>query len=160
MIILILTPFFLTLILHILVQRVKIIKIFLPNSPQKKLITCSILVDICLITYLITFGDEYQLTTYIFILTILIQYSYFHFFNMSLTARRINIIIEIYNNNANLNYSYTSDIMISNRLKRLVELKQIKIENERVVLISNTFLIIGRILSLIGVLIMGKNRCD
>lgn len=49
---------------------------------------------------------------------ILFIYSYFHILNMSETARRIEMLISIKNNNFNVK-KYNSNLMIKNRIERL-----------------------------------------
>lgn len=59
-----------------------------------------------------------------------LAYAYFHLFNMSETARRIRILYEIYLagvlTQAGLESSYSSSVMLENRLERLLEMRQIK----------------------------------
>ena len=61
-----------------------------------------------------------------------LSYVYFHFFNMSESARKIRILIELYTNGAtsldNLGIVYNPDIIISERLKRLLEMKEITVD--------------------------------
>lgn len=59
-----------------------------------------------------------------------LSYTYFHFFNMSETSRRIRILHEIYSRNRmpleDITRLYKTSDVVHLRFKRLVELKQIK----------------------------------
>ncbi len=58
-----------------------------------------------------------------------LAYTYFHFFNMSETARRIRLLYEIYHSGSltaeTINRLYRTSDVIHLRLKRLVDLKQL-----------------------------------
>jgi len=78
----------------------------------------------------------------------LIAYTYFHFFNMSETARRIRILYEIYHagslSSRELERHYTPEDMLANRLPRLVALNQLRREGEWYVLDRKTLYIASR----------------
>jgi len=67
---------------------------------------------------------------YCFIVYTLLSYTYFHFFNMSETARRIKILYEIYRAGSltkkEMASVYSASDMINIRLKRLVSMRQLK----------------------------------
>jgi hypothetical protein len=151
-------PIFFTIFLHFIVQKVLLLKNLFPKSDQFRLIVVSFVVDICYISYLIYVDNNFFFIIYAITSTIFLQYSYFHFFNMSLTARRINMLIEIYNNTYTMKHTYSPEVMIRNRLNRLVQLNQIKINNNKITLISYKFLLIGIFLKYLGILMMGKNK--
>lgn len=80
---------------------------------------------------------------YAFIVYTAFAYSYFHFFNMSETARRIKILSCLFLSGptsiAVLKEKYTLDQQIENRLERLLALRQVKKIGGRYV-IRNRFL--------------------
>ncbi len=65
----------------------------------------------------------------------LLAYSYFHIFNMSETARRIRILYEVYNSKqlreSEIASLYSKDDMLTNRLERLLSMKQIKFSDNK-----------------------------
>lgn len=70
---------------------------------------------------------------YIVIVYLCMAYCYFHLFNMSETARRIRILYEIHRSGSltaqSMSDLYRSSNIVTLRLKRLVELKQLRLEN-------------------------------
>lgn len=64
-----------------------------------------------------------------------LAYVYFHIFNMSETARRIHILIELKKagilKRHDIIKKYTVEDVIDNRVDRLLELKQLKIEDNK-----------------------------
>ena len=63
-----------------------------------------------------------------------IAYTYFHFFNMSETARRVRILYEI-NRAGSLNYKdirelYSTPDIVGVRIQRLIQMKQLKKESD------------------------------
>lgn len=80
-----------------------------------------------------SFPEELTLLCYCFIVYNAFAYTYFHFFNMSETARRIRVIYEIYRAGSlcmkDILYLYKTSDVITLRLKRLVSTKQLKIED-------------------------------
>lgn len=67
---------------------------------------------------------------YCFIVYTAFAYTYFHFFNMSETARRIRILYEVYKSGAlpcgKIKTLYKSSDIVHLRLKRLVEMERLK----------------------------------
>lgn len=67
---------------------------------------------------------------YCFVVYSSLAYTYFHFFNMSETARRIHILYEIYRHNSlpvkDFTALYKTTDIIDIRLKRLVEMNQLE----------------------------------
>jgi len=76
-------------------------------------------------------------------------YSYFHFYNMSETARRIKILLKIRNGNSltlkdlRKDYDYINQIKI--RLNRLILNGQIKKKNDNYVLNSNFLYLVAKL---------------
>ncbi len=129
-------------------------------SPQKRLIRLIILnFTLCLFfSYLLL--NRYSFL-YLNIVMLNIYFCYFTIFNMSLTARRINIIIEIYEKKAlKINNYFNTNLAIKNRLDRLVLLGQLRKVKENYFINAYLFLFIGDVLSLIGKCVCGKLRND
>lgn len=73
-------------------------------------------------------------------------YFYFHIFNMSDTARRIKLLISIVYHNGmktekDIGQDYSTNKMISNRIERLIGMKQIREIEEGKFIIGNNFLL-------------------
>jgi hypothetical protein len=72
-------------------------------------------------------------------------YAYFHFFNMSETARRIRMLILIFEKEINtvdkVHENYSADQMVSARLDRLLQMQEISIDNKEVYHISSKYFI-------------------
>lgn len=83
-----------------------------------------------------------------------LAYSYFHVFNMSETARRIKILLEIYKSKglkpSGLSVTYNSEEMLSNRLKRLVDMRQVRAADGRYFLNSKVLYHAAVLISLWG----------
>lgn len=79
------------------------------------------------------FMDHSADYVYCFIVYSTIAYTYFHFFNMSETARRIRILYEIYSvgslSSQDITALYKSHDLVNIRLERLLALKQLKLIN-------------------------------
>lgn len=84
----------------------------------------------------------------------LLAYSYFHVFNMSETARRIRMLIELREHGemtlGELNSIYNSKVMLDKRLERLVSLGQARIEGETIFLSSRKLFFAASLMSLWG----------
>ena len=87
---------------------------------------------------------------YSFIVYNSLAYCYFHFFNMSETARRIRILTEIKKKSSvasnELTNFYKSDFMIKTRLERLINLGQVR-------LIGNKYVLSAKILYLASIIV-------
>ncbi|TAM45947.1 MAG: hypothetical protein EPN55_06950 [Gammaproteobacteria bacterium] len=75
-----------------------------------------------------------------------IAYSYFHFFNMSETARRIRMLIQIQQNGGemrreNLIGAYTPENMVQARLERLAQMHQVSRSDDGRYRVASRFLI-------------------
>ena len=88
-------------------------------------------------------------------------YCYFHFINLSVTARRIRLLRLIFSHEKGITYPeilkvYNAKIMIDNRLKRLVDSGQI-VKNRKNYFIGNsTMLVITKIVLLLKIIVIGK----
>ena len=157
---------FLSVTIHILLYRT-IFKDLLPKSPQMLLLKVLLLMNIPLIILLIFMpslkdldGKEIFATFFFSITTYnCLSYFYFHFFNLSETARRIHMLNEIYFRNnsltvTNLKKIYSQEGMIYSRLNRLVDMNQIyKDENEKYHMKSFFFLNIAKTLKILRMFI-------
>jgi len=100
---------------------------------------------------------------YIFIVYNSLFYVYFHFYNMSETARRIKILIMIklglINNLNDIEQANQTNLQISNRLERLVGMSQITFKNGKYYLKSNLLLTIAIIIDTYRkVLFLNRNK--
>jgi hypothetical protein len=107
------------LVLHILVYR--LIPKF-KNFPRQKLAVLVILGATAFSTayaaYLQLGADQIFHTA---ILSLMFGYSYFHFFNMSETARRIRILVEYVAGIQSSGSSYNQDKILGNRITRMFD---------------------------------------
>ena len=153
------------IVMHVFSERV-LVKFFeFKIAVQKRLIFFSVFYTVFYLFTLFYFEYELLEVLYALLVDTSLIYTYFHFFNMSLTARRVNILIDIYNAAMNENrhereFSYSHKDMIYNRINRLADLGQIQIVNQKLFIKSRFFLNIGIILSLIGRFFIGVNRID
>ncbi len=91
-------------------------------------------------------------------------YCYFHFINLGETARRIRILIEIYNSKSNLSLEeilskYNAKLITDARLKRLVSNKQIKESVAKYYISNQTMVFFSKIINLMKLIILTrKNR--
>ena len=128
LIILILSPLILMAAHIVFLRTIKALSLNISN--QKSLILCALLLNLPLLTIIFFINKTPSSLIYAFLVYNSLAYSYFHFFNMSETARRIKILLEIkqkdfivYND---LTTDYKPDFIVKTRLKRLAELGQIK----------------------------------
>ncbi len=131
------------MLLHMAVVRV--IKIFNVNmSNQRSLILTELFLNFPLLVIIYFINKTPVSLIYGCIVYNSLGYSYFHFFNMSETARRIRILIEIKLKKSvsfkDITENYNCDLMISNRLKRLVELGQVKLRDNKYILCGGLLL--------------------
>ena len=104
------------------------------TSNQKQLIECILLFNLPMLysCYLIFGFSAGAIGFYLYELIVYnsFAYFYFHFFNMSETARRIKILVSIYNKKIrgpkDFKAFYDTDKALSIRLKRLEQLGQLK----------------------------------
>lgn len=140
-IILLLTPFFIASI-HALLSRVLglLCSALSTHSVVLLAITLGHIPVFLLIWFfaLTAFDESGSLITalvYSIVVYEAIAYTYFHLFNMSETARRIKILLEIYRSNglkvSGLSASYSSEEMLENRLKRLLAMRQVRFTGGR-----------------------------
>lgn len=87
---------------------------------------------------------------YCFLVYTLLSYTYFHFFNMSETARRIRILNEIYKAGSlpiqNMEVLYNTSDIVDLRLKRLIAMKQLRYEDGYYSLHGKILYIAGRVI--------------
>ena len=116
------------------------------------------------LTHLTTEDAEFFTAIFIFcIINIGFCYVYFHIYNMSQTATRINIMVDllcIEQKDRSLALNERIGVkMIENRIERLKVMKQLAVDDNGVVaVVSGKFLLIGKLLSFLGSGIAGKNR--
>ena len=168
-ILLIVTNFFIILLIafHIIACRRVASNKLVINSPQMFLIKSVLYMNMPL-SLCIFFIGYLESRAYIDIILMLLfgllvfnclTYVYFHFFNMSETARRIKILIQLYQNDITsideLKYEYNPSDMISSRLERLLEMGEITVDksggyhiNSKILLpIANAFSVMKKLIS-------------
>lgn len=91
-------------------------------------------------------------------------YCYFHFLNLGETARRIRILIELYNERKRgmsleeiLN-RYNSNVVIQNRINRLVSNRQIILKQDRYYIGNPCMLLMAKMVIALKLLIFGEKR--
>lgn len=121
------------MVFHIVFIRLNKNILKLKISNQNSVILCELILNIPVIFIFYFLNRSFFAVVYAFLVYNSLGYAYFHFFNMSETARRIKILLEIKKNKAliieNLVQNYQSDFMIKTRLQRLIELNQIELMN-------------------------------
>ena len=127
------------IILHILISRSS----FQVISQQGLIIKITLILNIAILINFISYFDMNQFVFNIISFNCL-AYSYFHFFNLSDTGRRIKILIMIYEKK-NIN-NYSSKEMIENRLIRLQKFGWIKKNRNNYEISKNYPLLIFKIL--------------
>lgn len=150
---------------HIIIIRYKFIKIL---SHQGFLIKI-ILINLFLFNFaysLFFFYDHdsfnilYLLKNNLILFSL--SYFYFHFYNLSETSRRIKILINIYKfkkiNTKKFEKIYDSNYMISNRIKRLIHIGEIKYKNKKYYLSSYRFLILAKIFKILNKLYITNEK--
>jgi len=143
LIILAISPLML-MIFHILFIR--IIHLYkLDISNQLSLVLSMLFLNIPLLLGVYLLNKDLSSLIYAFIIYNSLAYSYFHFFNLSETARRIKILLEIKHKKhiviEELTKHYKPDFMVKTRLKRLIDLKQIKKQDNKYILIGKSMLV-------------------
>lgn len=88
-------------------------------------------------------------------------YIYFHFNNMGETARRIRILIELFNARRPMSQSeliirYDSEEIVNRRLRRMVSAGQILDRNGRFYLGNRSFLVMARIIQRARTILWGR----
>ena len=102
-------------------------------------------------------GNLFWAVFYSFIVYTCLAYSYFHFFNISETARRFQILVvlnsygRVYRRDLALKYNVAN--MIKVRLERLIQIGQLSRENDRYFLKRYTLCYIAQILMAWAVLL-------
>lgn len=140
----------LSIFIHILISRFTVA--FKINIQRQALVINIAIAINFLIFFLIIFMNFFDVL-FVFLVFNLYFYIYFHIFNMSETARRIYILIQIYEKKrikaSEIYINYNSSIMINNRLDRLVNLNWIRINNGYFFINKKTPLIVGKSISFI-----------
>jgi len=146
--ILLLSPVILMIVHVFIVRTLNLLKI--KFSLQLSLILTELFLNIPIVGAIWLINGTFSSLIYGFIVYNCIGYSYFHFFNMSETARRIKILIEIYKNKhlsiKSLENQYKSDSMISIRLERLIGLGQIEEKDNKYILKGKILLIFVKLM--------------
>lgn len=131
LILLISSPFALMLLHISFVRADKLLRTGL--STQASLVLCAGIMNVPFLWSIYTLEGSAVSLLYSFIVLNSLSYSYFHFFNMSETARRIRLLTELKQRKSISSESifdgYKGDAMISKRLDRLVSLGQIRLDN-------------------------------
>jgi len=88
-------------------------------------------------------------------------YCYFHFINLGETARRIRLLREIYDSDVGLTTSellklYNAKEVLSYRIERLLQNKQIHLQNDRYLIGNPTILWFANIITFLKYLVLGK----
>ncbi len=134
---------------HILMTRLK-----KSQSPQMALVKLILLLNIPLLMGVgaififerFSIAEGILMLLYSFMIYNALGYAYFHFFNMSETARRIRILIHIASQGqvtlSELEKKYTPAHMVSNRLARLVQMGQIKKNADDIYLLKSARLLL------------------
>jgi len=137
----------------LLIRGISLLKLDLSN--QKMLMIYSVLFNIPLVLVYFVMGSDLNLNNVIYILIVINSfiYFYFHFFNMSETARRIKILVGIYKNKiktvSDISKHYNYDETLDVRLERLKQLSQIQmVQNSKYVLKSKFFYNISKVIML------------
>ena len=132
------SPFLLFIVHIISIKIIKSIKIEI--SMQKVVVYCLLFINIPVIIIYIIVNRGFNIidTLYVLLVYNSFAYFYFHFFNMSETARRIKILIGIKNKKINsvddLSTVYHFDKSLEIRLKRLIQLNQLEKNTEGYIL--------------------------
>jgi hypothetical protein len=155
---------FLLPLFHILLERLYLTN--KNNSPQLCLLSLIIVMNLILICAITMLNNFLRPVDYGFLYSLILfnsySYSYFHFFNLSETGRRIKILQLIEENNGCTNgpgCNYSPEEMVELRLKRLTQMSQIQANcKEQYVVVGKTLLFVGKILRITSFLIVGKNR--
>jgi len=159
------------LLTHVFFQRFVFKQLYVPVSRQAALLNIAgiLLLFYLFLTVLFSWSEPWlQIvinTLYVFIATSCSFYAYFHFFNMSETARRIRILIGIYEyqikNDTNAfeeNTRYFNDNIIEQRIKRLIDMRVLSLNNELIVVESKVFLIVAEIIGYLRWLFYGNKK--
>lgn len=152
---------------HVFIQRIT--PIFIPiKSRQNLLIHLIIIFDCFLILTLLYFNliflnlDFFYSSVYIFLVSNLGAYIYFHIFNLSETGRRVKLLATI-KKNKNINFKkinkhYSEKIIIDNRLDRLLSMNKISLVDNKYYIKKSNLLLIAKVIRFFGVIFVGKNR--
>ncbi|MBF0472985.1 MAG: hypothetical protein HQK93_04540, partial [Nitrospirae bacterium] len=117
----------------------------------------------------IYFTDITADTFYIFIVDLIIytalSYCYFHFINLSVTARRIRIVRDLYKNEEGMTKSeilkvYNASVMVDNRVQRMINSGQIIIKDNMLYIGKPILLLIAKIIVLLKFIILGSKSLD
>jgi len=99
-------------------------------SNQMIMILCELILNIPVLFITYSINKSFSALIYSFIVYNSLGYAYFHFFNMSETARRIKILLEIKKNNyleiEELTKYYNCKVMVEKRRQRLLDSGQIQ----------------------------------
>ncbi len=141
LIVLLLTPFFIALIHALLSRAMRPLRPAVSNHAVVLSAIAAGHIPVLLAVWFLalrTVGDTNGFATaivYSIVVYEALAYSYFHLFNMSETARRIRILYNIKRSPlikaGELSAAYGSEDMLTNRLERLVALRQVRLSKGR-----------------------------
>jgi hypothetical protein len=109
------------------------------------------------------------ISVYILIVNLIIytalSYCYFHFINLSVTARRIRIVRELYQYENGLTKTeilrkYNAKDMVENRINRMINSGQIITKNDRLYIGKPILLLIAKIMVLLKIIIIGRKSIN
>jgi len=144
LIILLLSPAILMLVHIIFIRLANLFKISV--SCQLLIILTELLLNIPILAAVYSLKNDFNSLAYTFIVYNCLGYAYFHFFNISETARRIRILLEIKEKKA-ASYDYLINVYekkgfnLNSRLTRLIDLGQIEKINDKYVLSGKILLV-------------------
>ncbi len=127
---------------HIFVTRVK------KEAKNYQLVLIKIIasLDLLILLAVIFLKFNFSEIIYVFFSFNLFSYSYFHFFNMSETARRIKILVSIAKNEP-LNETYSSAQMLDLRIERLEKMGEINKIGDKYFLKRKTLFLISKLMN-------------
>lgn len=138
-----LTPLW-AFLLHILLSRSR------PGVPRQKLalFCCVLAVTFTTMSALVLdwiSGADGRSSLFVAFVSAGLAHVYFHFFNMSETARRIRLIVDLARGRVPAEGAYDNRLMVEARLSRLAELRQIRETNGKLHSIPGVFIWICRV---------------
>ena len=133
------------LAMHVFVLRTPLKNLF-PKSPQNSLVLLVLFLSGVAGVLVVAAHASANLNQalleglYTFVTSLAFDYAYFHFFNMSETARRIHILVLVYEGDSAELKSYRPESMVECRIARLIEMKVLK-ESEGRLISKGSFLL-------------------
>ena len=118
-------------VIHAIVLRTPL-KNLLPKSPQNSLVLILVFLSGIAGALVVSVHSPENPSNallegiYTFATSLAFDYAYFHFFNMSETARRIHIIVLIHEGDSSELKDYQPESMLKSRIDRLIEMKVLR----------------------------------